>query len=79
MDIKYDRVADAVYLTVHRAKVAKTLEMDDVLNVDVDSDGKIIGIEILDVSNQQSLVDNLQKNVTSGIPIEIISSTPLAA
>lgn len=79
MDIKYDRVADAVYLTVHRSKIAKTLEIKDRLNVDVDASGNIVGIEILEASNQGSLIANLKRNVESGVPIEIVSSTPQEA
>jgi uncharacterized protein YuzE len=79
MDIKYDKVADAVYFSVHRVRVAKTVEMDDRLNVDLDSAGNIVGIEILEASSQTQLVENLTNNVGSGIPIEIISGTPVIA
>lgn len=79
MDIKYDKVADAVYVNVSKSKVAKTMEMSDRLNVDVDVAGNIVGIEILDASNQAQLVENLQNNVVTGIPIEIISKTPATA
>ncbi len=79
MDIKYDKVADAVYVNVSSKKVAKTIEMSNRLNVDVDMAGNIVGIEILDASNQEQLVANLQDNLASGVPIEIISSTPQIA
>ncbi|HQU08077.1 MAG: hypothetical protein B7X04_03635 [Parcubacteria group bacterium 21-54-25] len=79
MDIKYDRIADAMYLTFRRGKVAKTLELIDVLNVDVDAAGKLIGIEILDASSQQRLVDSLQRNVNTGVPIEIVAGTSAVA
>lgn len=79
MDVKYDKVADAVYISVNAGKVAKTLEMDDRFNVDMDSFGNVIGFEILDAANQKKLVENLQNNVSSGIPVEIITRTPVAA
>lgn len=79
MDIKYDQLADAIYLTVHKGTVAKTLEFNERMNVDVDAAGNILGIELLEASAQDQFVKNLQKNVTSGIPIEIISGTPAAA
>jgi uncharacterized protein YuzE len=79
MDIKYDKVADAGYLSVHRGKVAKTIEMEDRLNVDVDTEGNILGIEILEASNQAQFIENLQGNVAKGIPIEIINKTPAVA
>jgi uncharacterized protein YuzE len=77
MDIKLDNVADAVYVTLSTGKVAQTLEMNDRMNVDVDSSGNILAIEILDASNQQQLIENLQKNVASGVPIEIVTGTPV--
>ncbi len=79
MDIKYDKVADAVYFSVNRVKIAKTLEMNDRLNVDMDATGNIVGIEILEASNQKKLIENLHENVSSGIPIEIVSGTPAIA
>ncbi len=79
MDIKLDNVADAVYVTLSTGKVAQTLEMKDRMNVDVDASGNILAIEILDASNQQQLIENLKKNVASGIPIEIVTGTPAIA
>ena len=79
MDVKYDISADAVYLSVGAGKVARTVEMEDRLNVDFDNDGRILGIEILEASHQEQLVQNLQKNVAAGIPIDIVNGTPLAA
>ena len=79
MDIKYDSIADAVYLAIGTGKVSRTLEMEDRLLVDVDNAGRIIGIEILDASSQQDLVKNLKASVEGGAPIEIISKTPTVA
>ena len=79
MDLKYDTMADAVYLKVGTGKVAKTLEMQDRLMVDLDKDGRILGIEILEASHQEQFVESLKKNVEAGIPIDIVSGTPIAA
>ena len=79
MDIKYDMSADAVYLNVSGEKVAKTLEMADRLLVDLDKGGRIVGIEILEASHQTKLVENLQANVSAGVPINIVNSTPVTA
>jgi uncharacterized protein YuzE len=79
MDVKYDMMADAVYLNVSTGKVAKTLEVQDRLNIDFDGTGRILGIEILEASHQEKLVASLKKNVEAGIPIDIVNSTPIAA
>lgn len=79
MKVKYDIIADAVYVKVSNEKIAKTLKMEDRFLVDINKKGKVVGIEILDVSSQQSLIDSLKENVNIGIPISIIEKTPVAA
>ncbi len=79
MDIKYDIMADAVYVNVGSGKVAKTIKTEERFLVDVDNKGNVVGIEILDASSQQELIDNLKKNVARGAPITIENSTPIAA
>jgi uncharacterized protein YuzE len=79
MKINYDKIADAIYFKISDGKMNKTIKMDDRLVADVDSDGKIVGIEMLDVSNQLGDVSSLEKNVLEGIPLQIISGTPLTA
>lgn len=78
MQVKYDIVADAVYMNVSDGKVARTLEMEDKLLVDVDAQGKIVGIEILDAGRQEQMIKSLADNVSKGlgIPVEIKQSTP---
>ena len=79
MDIKYDIMVDAVYINVGSGKVAKTIKSEERFLVDVDSAGNVVGMEILDASSQQELVENLKKNVARGAPITIQSGTPIAA
>lgn len=52
MIIEYDKIADAIYISLKKSKVDKTIKMKDRLLVDVDKKGNTIGIEILDVSHQ---------------------------
>lgn len=79
MNIKYDAVADAMYLKVNTGKVAKTLRMQDRLIIDIDDKNNVLGIEILEASAQKGLVKNLQKSVLGGIPVAMTSRTPVAA
>lgn len=72
MNINYDKVADAVYMTLRKGKVSKTVEMEDRLIVDVDKKGNILGIELLDAGNQ------LQKNMRNGIPVKVSSKLSVA-
>lgn len=46
--LSYDCEADAVYIKVREGKVHKTIEQTETVYVDLDSHGRLIGIEILD-------------------------------
>lgn len=77
MKINYDKVADAIYFTVKQGKVVDTIAISEYMNADIDKDGETIGIELLNASSQQG--SELEKNIRNGIPVEVISSTPLTA
>lgn len=78
MKITFDKIANAAYMTLRKGRVAKTVEMSGNVIVDLDKKGNLLGIEMLDASNQLPR-NGLTKNVESGIPIEIISRVPVAA
>lgn len=52
MKIQYDKQADAIYIYLNHGKIFKTIKMKDRLIVDTDKNGKILGLEILDLSAQ---------------------------
>jgi uncharacterized protein YuzE len=81
MKINYDKIANALYVSIREGKVAETVKMHDRLLADVDGAGNVIGIELLDVSNQlqKKGIENLEKSVKEGIPVEIVSGTPAVA
>jgi len=78
MKINYDKIADAIYMTLRKGKVAKTLEMNERLIVDVDKKGNILGIEMLGASNQLPK-NSIKKGITNGIPVMITTGVPAAA
>lgn len=69
--ITYDKEADASYIFFQEPgnqKVAKTYlcnpsEINGMINIDFDSNGKIIGIEVLDASKKlpKSIIDNAER------------------
>ncbi len=80
MKINYDKVADAVYFSMRKGKVAKTLEMNERLIVDVDKKGNILGIEMLDASHQFPQEGrSLEKSIENGVPVQVSSATPVTA
>ncbi len=52
MEISYDKQADAMYIEFRKGKFAKNKKIDDFTVIDLDSDGNILGIELLDVSKR---------------------------
>lgn len=52
MKITYDKIADAMYIYLNKTKVFRTVKMADRLLVDLDKGGNVLGIEILDASDQ---------------------------
>ena len=79
MEVKYDIIADAMYIKVGEGAVVKTQKMTDRFLIDTDNAGKVVGMEILDASSQDELIENLKRNVPTGIPVSIVHNTPVAA
>lgn len=78
MKINYDKSANAVYIQIKKGKISKTVEVSKSVVHDIDKDGNVLGIEILNASKLFSLKD-LENNVIAGIPLNITYSTPVSA
>ena len=52
MKMNYDKEADAMYVRVRRGKFAKNKVLDRRTIFDLDKDGNVLGIELLDVSKR---------------------------
>ena len=50
MEVKYDSKIDALYISLSEGKYGKTKKITDAIMVDVTNDGKVLGIEILDAT-----------------------------
>ena len=57
MKIEYDREVDALYVRLQEKFVAKTVEIDEGINLDFDDGGRLIGLEILDATERYDLSD----------------------
>ncbi len=60
MKIEYDREADALYVRFREEHPEDNLDIEEGVTIDVDKEGHIIGIEILDASRRigvESLVN----------------------
>lgn len=50
MEIKYDKEADAVYIELRKGNFSKNKKIDDLTIFDLDKEGNLLGIEILEAS-----------------------------
>lgn len=57
MKIEYDNEIDALYIRLQEKQVDRTVEIGEGLNIDLDESGKVLGIEVLDVTDKYSLAD----------------------
>ena len=57
MKIEYDKEVDALYLRLQEKYVARTVQIEEGLNLDLDEEGKLIGLEVLDATQRYSLAD----------------------
>ncbi|KPK44420.1 MAG: hypothetical protein AMK74_05145 [Nitrospira bacterium SM23_35] len=55
MKITYAKEVDAIYIGLSSLNPEGAIELADGINIDVTSDGKIVGIELLDASQKVSL------------------------
>ena len=57
MKIEYDKEVDALYVRLQEKYVARTVQIEEGLNLDLDEEGKLIGVEVLDATQRYSLAD----------------------
>jgi len=57
LKIEYDKDVDALYIRLQEKYVARTLEIEEGLNLDLDEEGKLIGLEVLDATERYTLSD----------------------
>jgi uncharacterized protein YuzE len=57
MKIEYDKEVDALYVRLQEKYVVRTVQIEEGLNLDLDEEGKLIGLEVLDATQRYSLAD----------------------
>ena len=67
MEISYDKDADAMYMEFRKGEFAKNKIIDDLTIIDLDKEGNILGIEILDASKQIP-IESLSKINVKNLP-----------
>lgn len=73
MKIEYDKEADALYIQIRDANVDDNIDIEEGVTVDLDKEGHIVGIEILDATKKLSPKDLV--NITiENIPFEKVET-----
>ncbi|MBI2108092.1 DUF2283 domain-containing protein [Candidatus Woesearchaeota archaeon] len=52
MEISYDKEADAMYIEFRKGEFNKNKKVDDFTIIDLDKNGNMLGIELLDASKR---------------------------
>lgn len=52
MRIMYDQEADALYIELRHEQAGDNIDIEEGVSIDLDKDGHIIGLEILDASKR---------------------------
>jgi len=71
MKIEYSKEADALYVYFKEAEVSKSKEVEEGVVVDFDSEGHVIGIEILDARARLG-VEGLVNVSIENLPLEMV-------
>lgn len=70
MKIEYSKEADALYVYFREVDVAKSREVEEGVVIDLDENGHIVGIEVLDASRRLTPKELLNVNIEN-LPLEI--------
>ena len=55
MEDEYDEKAEATYIRFNKGEVAESAEIDDDVIADYDRDGKVLGVEVLNLPKGKTL------------------------
>ena len=76
MNITYDKKVDALYIYFQKGKkIARTVELADLLTADLDSTGKVIGVEVLCASSQMKNSGKAKSHLAfpfANVPVEML-------
>jgi uncharacterized protein YuzE len=71
--IEYDKAVDALYIRLRNVKPSDSKDIEEGVTVDLDKQGHIVGIEILDASEKLGLESLLNVSIEN-MPLEKVPS-----
>jgi len=71
MRVEYDKEADALYIVLRNIPASDSRDLEEGVTVDLDDEGHIVGLEILDASERLGLEALLNISIEN-MPLEKI-------
>jgi uncharacterized protein YuzE len=72
MRIEYSKNVDALYIRLRNAEIADSIDIEEGVTADLDEQGHIVGLEILDASEKLNISELV--NITiENIPMERVA------
>ncbi len=72
MKIEYSKTVDALYIKLKEAKVVDSVDIEEGVTVDLDENGHIVGLEILDASERLDISDLVNISIEN-LPLEKVA------
>jgi uncharacterized protein YuzE len=72
MKIEYSKGVDALYIKLREADVEDSIDIEEGVTVDLDGNGHIVGIEILDASEKLNVSDLVNISIEN-LPLERVA------
>ncbi len=73
MRIEYDKEADALYIVLRNIPASDSKDLEEGVTIDLDAEGHIVGLEVLDASERLGLEALLNISIKN-MPLEKIPS-----
>jgi uncharacterized protein YuzE len=74
MKIEYSKDVDALYVKFRKVKIADSMDIEEGVTIDLDENGHIVGIEILDASEKLELSELVNISIEN-LPLERVATT----
>jgi len=72
MKIEYSKSVDALYIRLRESKMVDSMDIEEGVTVDLDENGHIVGLEILDASEKLNMSDLVNISIEN-LPLERVA------
>ncbi len=72
MKIEYSKNVDALYIKLREAKIRDSIDIEEGVTADLDENGHIVGLEILDASEKLDISDLVNISIEN-LPLEKVT------